>query len=98
MMLILSPRLSSRQPIEAAASPLPSEDTTPPVTKMYFAAMPSSVVWNCAAGGTAPYGSEKWDPLAPVAQRKQGGACRGAQSIMAGFAPPDKAVVLASCE
>src|SRR6476659_7381173 len=29
MMLTLIPRLSSRQPIEAAASPLPSEDTTP---------------------------------------------------------------------
>ena len=33
------PRASSRQPIEAAARPLPSEDTTPPVTKMYFADM-----------------------------------------------------------
>ena len=30
---------SSRQPMEAAASPLPSDDTTPPVTKMYFADM-----------------------------------------------------------
>src|SRR5215472_5516517 len=34
----LSPRLSRRQPIEAAAKPLPREDTTPPVTKMYFGA------------------------------------------------------------
>ena len=25
-----------QQPIEAAVSPLPSEQTTPPVTKMYF--------------------------------------------------------------
>src|SRR5579864_4874713 len=40
--LTLSPRLSSRQPIDAAASPLPREDTTPPVTKTYFAAMNSS--------------------------------------------------------
>src|SRR5437763_14937138 len=39
MMLTLSPRLSSRHPSDAAASPLPNEDTTPPVTKMYFAAM-----------------------------------------------------------
>ena len=33
----LSPRLSSRQPIDAAAMPFPSEETTPPVTKMYLA-------------------------------------------------------------
>src|ERR1700729_1416218 len=39
MRLTLMPRASSRQPIEAAARPLPSEDTTPPVTKMYFADM-----------------------------------------------------------
>src|SRR5579859_3907037 len=40
------PRASSRQPIDAAARPFPSEDTTPPVTKMYFAdiAATSSVV------------------------------------------------------
>jgi hypothetical protein len=31
--------------MEAAASPLPSEDTTPPVTKIYFAAMNSSHEW-----------------------------------------------------
>src|SRR5580704_6218799 len=31
------PRLSSRQPMEAAARPLPRLDTTPPVTKTYFA-------------------------------------------------------------
>src|SRR6516165_4967110 len=33
----LSPRLSRRQPMDAAAMPLPSDDTTPPVTKMYLA-------------------------------------------------------------
>src|SRR5580765_881745 len=32
-----SPRDSRSEPIEAAASPLPREDTTPPVTKMNFA-------------------------------------------------------------
>src|SRR5665213_265823 len=32
-----SPRLSSRQPMEAAAMPFPSDETTPPVTKMYLA-------------------------------------------------------------
>src|SRR3954447_25451785 len=30
----VSPRATSRRPIDAAAMPLPSEDTTPPVTKM----------------------------------------------------------------
>ncbi len=29
--------------MEAAASPLPNEDTTPPVTKMYFADIDSSL-------------------------------------------------------
>src|ERR1700722_9556443 len=33
----LRPRLSSRQPMLAAAMPFPSEETTPPVTKMYLA-------------------------------------------------------------
>src|ERR1700722_17919650 len=32
-----SPRLSSRQPMEAAAMPFPSDETPPPVTKMYLA-------------------------------------------------------------
>src|SRR3954468_20698482 len=39
--LDLRPRLSSRQPMEAAASPLPNDETTPPVTKMYLAGMPA---------------------------------------------------------
>src|SRR5580700_7146012 len=33
------PRLSSRQPMEAAATPFPREETTPPVTKIYFGAV-----------------------------------------------------------
>src|SRR5262245_23228642 len=36
------PRASSSAPIEAAARPLPSDDTTPPVTRMYFGANSSS--------------------------------------------------------
>src|SRR6185312_7128718 len=39
------PRASSRQPIEAAARPLPSDDTTPPVTKMYFADMSATSLY-----------------------------------------------------
>ena len=30
------PRISRRAPSEPAVSPLPKDDTTPPVTKMYF--------------------------------------------------------------
>ena len=32
-----SPRAFSSRPSEAAVMPLPSPETTPPVTKMYFA-------------------------------------------------------------
>src|SRR5436190_17094721 len=39
----LYPWPSSRQPIDAAARPLPSEDTTPPVTKIYLVVRPS--IW-----------------------------------------------------
>src|SRR5262245_28612137 len=41
--LTLYPCPSSRHPIDAAASPLPSEDTTPPVTKMNLVARPSVI-------------------------------------------------------
>src|SRR5712675_940525 len=33
----VNPRLSSRQPIDAAAIPLPRDETTPPVTKINLA-------------------------------------------------------------
>src|ERR1044071_4848392 len=69
-----------RQPIEAAARPLPREDTTPPVTKMYFAAIASSVLGNCAAGMRALLG----EPCASASWRKQGGARMRAQPIMTG--------------
>src|SRR5260370_29793759 len=35
----LKPRLSRRQPMEEAATPFPSDETTPPVTKIYFGAI-----------------------------------------------------------
>src|SRR5260370_24700399 len=38
------PRASSSEPMEADAKPLPSDDTTPPVTKMYFVATSSSLL------------------------------------------------------
>src|SRR5215469_793318 len=62
MILTFIPRLSSRHPIEAAAKPLPNEDTTPPVTKMYFADIASSlcfVLENCAAWGARSIMTEK---------------------------------------
>ena len=49
-----------KAPMEAAARPLPSEDTTPPVTKMYFADMFASpdfvwIDWTCGVGCTSNY-------------------------------------------
>src|SRR6266436_912465 len=62
--LTRSPRLSSRHPIDDAAIPLPSDETTPPVTKMYLAILnhprqssfkqlvhPFQVVWRVHAYG-----------------------------------------------
>src|SRR5579864_2384884 len=88
--LTFSPRLSSRHPNDAAASPLPKEDTTPPVTKMYFADIASSlyvVLENCAARvPTAPRPAQKRKPTGvPNAHNswaRWGGGWR-AQSIMA---------------
>src|SRR5262245_47095224 len=48
--VIFKPRASSSAPIEAAAMPLPSPLTTPPVTKIYFG-IRSSLVWaTCGSG------------------------------------------------
>src|SRR6266567_9444011 len=61
--LTLIPRLSSRHPIEAAANPLPNEDTTPPVTKMYFADIVSSsqlCLENCAGWGARSIMTEQY--------------------------------------
>src|SRR3974377_1684983 len=80
-----------RQPMEAAASPLPREDTTPPVTKMYFDDIRSSGLLDCAAAGSAPMPLNFGEPDAPSWQRDQGGACRGARSIMDGFGRTGKA-------
>src|SRR5216684_5917840 len=76
MRLTFSPRLSSRLPMEAAASPLPSEDTTPPVTKRYFADMSSSPLnADGVFGGRLPGAHGNY--------RLGRGSCRGAQPIMA---------------
>src|SRR5215471_10462791 len=87
MRLTLSPRLSRRHPIEAAASPLPNEDTTPPVTKMYFADIASSLCFDCAAGASSGtcFGQNKKPTRvhgAPNWWARLGGGWR-ARSIMA---------------
>src|SRR5258708_22179500 len=76
MGLRYSARLSRRRRVEAEASPFPREDTTPPVTKRYFADMSSSPLnadW--VFGGRLPgaHGNYKLGR----------GSCRGAQPIMA---------------
>src|SRR5215469_65984 len=47
IMFTRRPRLSSKQPIDAAASPLPKLDTTPPVTKTYFADIDATSSLEC---------------------------------------------------
>src|ERR1700747_3244441 len=49
-MVILNPRLSRRQPIEEAATPLPREETTPPVTKIYFGILTFHAPWRFVRG------------------------------------------------
>src|ERR1035441_955253 len=65
IMFTRKPRLSSRQPIEAAARPLPKLDTTPPVTKTCFADMDATSKVDCwdwtYLVGTIKYGRE-WKP------------------------------------
>src|SRR5260370_9416700 len=80
--LTRSPRLSSRHPIDDAAIPLPSDETTPPVTKMYLAILnhpcqssfkqlvhPFQVVWRVHAYGFI-LGFDYAD-LVPVLERAQ---------------------------
>src|SRR5574337_778037 len=38
-LVTLTPRLSSKQPMDAEANPLPSDDSAPPVTKMNLVAI-----------------------------------------------------------
>jgi len=76
--------------MEAAASPLPSEDTTPPVTKIYFADIDSSVVEICAAGDCVLSALFSGEPGAPAFWRDQGGARKRARAIMTGNASGGK--------
>src|SRR5882762_3179490 len=55
----LSPRLSSRQPMEAAATPLPREETTPPVTKIYFGAIRKALDFLRENERTRHYGQKR---------------------------------------
>src|ERR1700761_8332416 len=77
--------------MDAAARPFPSEDTTPPVTKMYFADIDSSVVGICAAAGDAPKVRHiLGEPRAPAVRLNQVGASMRARPIMTGNAPSSK--------
>src|SRR5580704_16362479 len=78
--------------MDAAAKPLPSEDTTPPVTKMYFADIDSSVVGICAAGNAPKVPWFLGEPCTPAFRRNQGGASMRARPIMTGNAPWSKMV------
>src|SRR5208282_3085178 len=81
------PRDSRREPMEAAARPLPSEETTPPVTKMYFADMFASpdfmgIGWTCGVC-TSNYrksrgGLEEGDLGARAWRNRRGEGRRGA--------------------
>ena len=84
--------------MEAAASPLPSEDTTPPVTKMYFADIRSSFVGIYATVGWAHSSPIFGEPCPLFWQRDQGGACRGARSIMDGILVDGKTELLELCQ
>lgn len=50
-MVTLKPRDWSNLARDAAMMPLPSEEVTPPVTKMYFVL----VIWNDCAGHVTEY-------------------------------------------
>src|ERR1700734_3788036 len=76
--------------MEAAARPLPREDTTPPVTKMYFAAIDSSDLGIYFAEKRARNAGFLGVPRPPDFWRKQSGARRRARAIMTGNAPRSK--------
>jgi hypothetical protein len=50
MMVTRMPRASSRAPMAAEERPLPSDESTPPVTKMNFFRMPSPEIVPTRAG------------------------------------------------
>src|SRR4051812_39128474 len=54
MCVTLRPRASISAPIDAAASPLPMELTTPPVTKMYLVRFIVVLPWGHAQTSTQP--------------------------------------------
>src|ERR1700691_1492606 len=68
------PRLSSRHPIDAAAMPLPSEETTPPVTKMNLATGHLGTNDGPRAPGVPVRGLSP--PLAPASQDSVGVSAR----------------------
>src|SRR5208283_1447999 len=74
MRLTRRPRLSSRQPMEAAARPLPKLDTTPPVTKTYFADMGATSLLD-AWDWTYLVGTIKYDRIRHTKETEKATVC-----------------------
>src|SRR5205807_9715021 len=91
-------RRTGRRPSEAAAIPLPSDETTPPVTKIYFVELTGSPP--SGAGSTAPPRIADCPPCPPrerpgrqaTLRRSAGRAARAAAAPAAPIAPRAPAV------
>src|SRR5713101_2442970 len=93
-MVTRRPRSTRRRPSEAAAMPLPRDDTTPPVTKMYFVELTNSPP---SVGGSAvlPHIADRRPcrrrgPRAPetASRRWESRAAGAAAARVAPTAPP----------
>src|ERR1044072_3587666 len=62
-----SPRISNSAPNDAAVSPLPSEETTPPVTKIYFTGKQ-------VEGGRFNRARKSWETLTPCSHASPDGS------------------------
>src|SRR5271170_5865568 len=69
-MVILKPRLSRRQPIEAAATPLPREETTPPVTNIYFGPVRKALAILRKSRRTEHYGQNCGESQITISNRR----------------------------
>src|SRR3990170_7559307 len=87
--VIRNPLASRRAPMEAAASPLPREETTPPVTKMYF----GFTVFSGRISSSPPHGGPRGCPRPPsrTPHRRRGSSRRSAGHAAVPGAPPPPA-------
>src|SRR3989337_3883185 len=84
--VIRNPLVSRRAPMGAGASPLPREETTPPVTKMYF----GFTVFSGRISLSPPHGGPPGCPRPPsrIPRRRRGSSRRFAGHEAAPVAPP----------